>query len=65
MRAETAILFNEICLDNILLPKFTNVRLYNKATQREPFTGEFRRNLVKHELTITKKRRTELEKKVQ
>ena len=62
IRTNAAVLFNQMCIDNNLLPKFTNVRLYNEAVQREPFTGEFRRNLVKHEQAAKKKRQVELQK---
>ena len=62
IRTKAAVIFNEICIDNNMLPKFTNVRLYNEAAQREPFTNDFRRNLVKHEQTMKKKRQADLQK---
>ena len=62
IKTNAAVTFNQICIDNNLLPKFTNVRLYNEAVQQEPFTGEFRRNLVKHEQTTKRRRQAELQR---
>ena len=48
--AKAAVVFNEQCISNNLLPKFTNIRLNNEAVQRRQFTLDFRRNLVLNEI---------------
>ena len=47
--AEAAILFNNQCIQNNLLPKYTNIRLSNEAVRRSKITLEFRRSLVENE----------------
>ena len=48
-------LFNETCLNNALLPTYTNVRLHDDATRAESFVSDFRRNLIVHQLDEQKK----------
>ena len=43
INATAAVQFNEICLQNNMLPKFTKIRLHNEAVQSEGFTKNFRR----------------------
>ena len=46
---EAAVLFNNKCIENNLLPKYTDVKLSNEAVRRSRITIDFRRNLVKNE----------------
>ena len=46
INARASVVFNEQCITNNLLPKFTNIRLNSEAVQRRKFTLDFRRNLV-------------------
>ena len=50
INAKASVVFNELCINNNLLPKFTNIRLSSEAVQRRPFTLDFRRNLVLNEI---------------
>ena len=50
INASSAVVFNRECLNNNLLPTFTNVRTHNEATRRKKFTIDFRRKLLENEL---------------
>ena len=47
---EYAVVFNEICLRENLLPRYTDVRLYDEAVRNNATTLEYRRALVVDEL---------------
>ena len=47
--ARYAVIFTETCIRENLLPKFTNIRLYDQAVQQSEQTLGFRRNLLKEE----------------
>ena len=47
---EYGILFNKTCLNEGLLPKYTNFRLHDPAAQNEPFTINCRKQLLKLQL---------------
>ena len=55
--AETAIKFNEICLKEGLLPKYSELRLHDPAARKEKNTHNFRRSLVCRQLQIKKQER--------
>lgn len=59
--AKAALTFNEQCELNNLLPAFTNIHLNDGAVKKKHFTLEFRRNLLKNEITEKSKRVEELE----
>ena len=42
--------FNETCLNNRLLPTYTNIQLHDDATMAEPFVEDFRHKLVKSQI---------------
>lgn len=46
-----AVIFNTKCLQEGLLPKYTHIKLHDRAVKREEFTYEFRRKLVEEQLT--------------
>ena len=56
---ELAAIFNHTCIKENLLPKYTNLRIHDRAVQQKEFTYQFRRNLVeeqyrqKSELKVT------------
>ena len=50
MRARNSIAFNQTCLNNNLLPKYTRIKLYEPAMQSNTITDEFRKNLVCEEI---------------
>ena len=41
-------MFNETCLNNNLLPTYTNIRLHDDATKAESFVSDFRKELIVH-----------------
>ena len=43
--------FNNACLTNNLLPKYTNIRINDPAAQNAEFVLEFKRNLIRQNLT--------------
>ena len=43
-------IFNGHCLNEDILPKYTNLKLHDPATKEKAFTKEFRRKLVQHQL---------------
>ena len=42
--------FNETCYNNKLLPKYTNINLYDAAVREAPITYEYRHNLLVREI---------------
>lgn len=42
--------FNETCLNNKLLPRYTNIKLHDDAARAEPFVSDFRENLVRKQV---------------
>ena len=55
-----AVVFNETCLRENLLPSFTNIRLYDQAVQQREFTVNFREKLLQEELSAKKQQLAEL-----
>ena len=49
-KAKSAVLFNDICIKENILPKYTNVKLHDQRAKKQPFTETFRRKLVEHQL---------------
>ena len=64
INARFAIVFNQQCLDNNLLPAYTNVRLHNEATRRKKFTTDFRRQLIEDQLNEKETVLTSLTKQI-
>ena len=54
INANSAAVFNRECLNNNLLPTFTNVRVHSEATRRKKFTIDFRRKLLENQLNEKK-----------
>ena len=50
INALNAVTYNEICLKENLLPKYTNIILHSSAATSRQHTLELRRQLVKDEL---------------
>ena len=50
VRRKCSTVFNQICLREGLLPKYTNIKLHDEAAKDEPFTLEFRRCLLRREI---------------
>ena len=42
--------FNETCVNNNLLPNYTNVKLYDDAARRKEFFKNFRNDLIQNEI---------------
>ena len=62
-KAKNAILFNDICLQENILPKYTNIKLHDQRAKKQLFTEEFQRKLVIHQLETKKKLVEKLVKK--
>ena len=54
-------LFNRCCLNNNLLPAYTNVTLHDEAARTEEFTFEFRKKLVHRQIEQQSQRTLELQ----
>ena len=63
-KAKTAVLFNDICLKENILPKYSDVKLHDHRAKKQPFTETFRRNLVEHQLNQKQTQVSELQQKV-
>ena len=60
-----AVIFNNFCIQENLLPKFTNFRLYNRAVQRNESTLNFRRKLLIDETNQKKELLDELSQQLE
>jgi Zn-dependent oligopeptidase len=40
-------MYNSFCIDNDLLPKFTNIKLHDEGAKEDEFVLCFRRDLIK------------------
>ena len=56
MHARVAILFNKTCLNENILPIFTNINPHEPAARNELITIEYRKQLVKYQINIKKRR---------
>ena len=52
--AHFAVIFNQTCINENLLPHFTNIRLYDRAVQHSEPTLQFRRKLIEDEVNRKK-----------
>ena len=50
IKLKCGILFNHTCLNENLLPIYSNIKLHDKAARHEKFTLDFRRNLIQREI---------------
>ena len=50
VNAHYAVIFNQTCINENLLPHFTNIRLYDRAVRRNKLTLDFRKKLVEEEV---------------
>ena len=50
INAKNSVIFNETCISNGLLPKYTNIKLHDPAIQERQFTLHFRRSLLDEQL---------------
>ena len=46
--------FNETCLKENILPKYTQIKLHDVAANKEEFTNDFRRKLLERQLVENK-----------
>ena len=56
------VVFNETCMQENILPKYTNINLHDEAAEHEEITNEFRMKLVKRQLENGKIKLVEIEK---
>ena len=53
-RLKMSIMFNEICSNEEMLPKYTYFKLHDPAAHKYNSTLEYRRDLVKRQITLCK-----------
>ena len=53
-KTKNSIAFNQTCINNNLLPKYTKIKLYDPALQEKEVTNEFRQNLINEEIKSKK-----------
>ena len=63
-KAKNGILFNDICLQENILPNYTNIKLHDQRAKKQLFTEEFQTNLVKHQLKTKQELVEKLQKKI-
>ena len=63
-KAKHSILFNDICIQEHILPRYTNIKLHDQRAKKQLFTEEFQRNLVKHQVKTKQELVEKLEKKL-
>ena len=51
-RHKMSIIFNEICINEEMLPKYTYFKLHDPAAHKYNSTLEYRRDLVKRQITL-------------
>ena len=56
--------FNETCLHENILPKYTNINLHDEAAIEEEFTNDFRRKLVQRQLDTGKTKLVEVKQEI-
>ena len=61
VREMCCVKYNEVCLRENILPKYSNIKLHDSTLRNEPFTLEFRRRLIQRELDNAKKKIDNLE----
>ena len=49
-----AVVFNELCIKENLLPKYSNINLHDRAVQHEDFVTDFRKRLTSEQLSRKK-----------
>ena len=54
--AHYAVVFDKKCLEEGLLPNFTNIRLHDPAVRNRPFTLDFRRRLIEEQVKVKEKK---------
>ena len=60
-----AVIFNETCEKENLLPVYTNIKTYDRAVQRSRLTSNFRRDLLKQETVKKRQQLEELNKQLE
>ena len=55
------IIFNKTCLNEGLLPKYTNLRVHDPVVRKEEFTTDYRRKLVEYELQKCEREKSVIE----
>ena len=49
-KAKSAVLFNRQCLNEDILPKYTNIRPHDPAVRQAQFTKDYRKKLVENQI---------------
>ena len=60
MKAKNALVFNQTAIKENLLPKYTNIKTHDPAVKEKPFTKDYRRKLIHHQIEQKQKLLEEL-----
>ena len=63
-KAYNSLLFNEACLKEDILPKYTNIKVHDPAAKKKAFTKEYRKNLVTYQIISKRKIVQELQEEL-
>ena len=58
------VVFNNTCIQENILPKYTNINIHDEAASNEEFTKEFRMKLVQRQLENGRAKLAEIEQDV-
>ena len=47
-----SIMFNQICINEEMLPKYTNFKLHDPTAHKYNSSSEYRRDLMKRQITL-------------
>lgn len=51
-KSRSAVLFNRQCLNENILPTYTNIRLHDPAVKQAQFTNDYRKKLVENQIEV-------------
>lgn len=54
-KAHNSLVYNETCIKEDILPKYTNLKLHDPAAKETSFTKEYRKNLVVYQIECKRK----------
>lgn len=60
VKAKNALVFNQTAIKENLLPKYTNIKTHDPAVKEKPFTKDYRRKLIHHQIEQKQKLLEEL-----
>ena len=62
IKQKCSLIFNQTCINEHILPTYSNIKLHDEAARKENFTLDFRRKLIQREIVNPKTKIQTLEK---